>query len=131
MEHCDDALRYIDLCNSEDAECAIEFVEALDEGARVANFAQRDIPLNDNDVLCIASSVRQLGEGAALRMINLEENAFGLPGIQALLDAIEANPFHFIRELRLGRNQLSDEAAVLIAHTLTKNGCGLKVLDLS
>lgn len=121
---------YIAACNREHAECAQELVDALSSNAKVAQLGQRAVPLNDIDLCCIAEAVRAFPADCAVRVLNLEENSFGLQGVTALMEAVEANPGH-IRELRLGKNNLKDQTAVAIGHTLGRDGCGLKVLDLS
>lgn len=121
---------YINACNRAHAECAQELVDAFHSSAKIAPLSRRSVPLNDIDVCCIAEAIHVLDENCALRVLNLEENSFGLLGVQALMEAIAANPGR-IRELRLGRNNLKDQAAVVIGHTLSQDGCGLKVLDLS
>lgn len=121
---------YIAACNREHAECAQELVDALNNNTKAAQLGQRAVPLNDIDICCIAEAVCALDTGCSLKVLNLEENSFGLQGVQALMEALESNPGH-IKELRLGKNNLKDQAAVAIGHTLSRNGCGLKVLDLS
>lgn len=129
-EHCAAAEAYIKECRRQKAVCAAELVDALDKNLKNATFGRRTTPLNDNDVCCIAEAIRALREENLLRAIVLEESSFGMPGITAIMEAVEANP-NRIRELRLGRNNLRDEAAIVIGHTLSRSGCGLKVLDLS
>ncbi|ORC87074.1 uncharacterized protein TM35_000242240 [Trypanosoma theileri] len=126
--HSEAAEVYVAACNEAHAECALELVYALDNNERTANLADRAVRLNDVDLACVAEALMVASH--PLRVLNVENNAFGLPGLQALLGAIEENP-GLIRELRLGRNKLKDQAAVAIGHTLSRDGCGLKVLDLS
>lgn len=128
--HCAHAQVYISACRREHAQCSDALVRALDTNAKTAIIGQGEVPLNDVDMCCVAEVVRVLAEDSALRVLVLEENSFGLQGITGLMDAIEANP-NRIRELRLGKNNLKDQAAVVIGHTLSRSGCGLKVLDLS
>ncbi|KPA85240.1 hypothetical protein ABB37_01592 [Leptomonas pyrrhocoris] len=128
--HCAHAEVYISACKREHAQCSNALVHALDTNAKSAAVGQGEVPLNDVDMCCVAEVVRVLAEDCALRVLVLEENSFGLQGITGLMEAIEANP-NRIRELRLGRNNLKDQAAVIIGHTLSRSGCGLKVLDLS
>jgi hypothetical protein len=128
--HCAHAEVYISACKREHAQCSDALVRALDTNAKAAVIGQGEVPLNDVDICCVAEVVRVLAEDCALRVLVLEENSFGLQGITGLMEAIEANP-NRIRELRLGKNNLKDQAAVVIGHTLSRNGCGLKVLDLS
>ncbi|RNF20649.1 leucine rich [Trypanosoma conorhini] len=119
---------YVEACSREHAECALELVEAFENNDKEANLSDRSVHLNDLDVGCIAEALRSTAH--SIRVLNLEGNAFGLTGLQRLLEAVEKNP-GTIRELRLGRNKLKDQAAVVIGHTLSRDGCGLKVLDLS
>lgn len=130
LEHCAAAALYISACKREHAQICDAFVQALDRDAKAAALGQGTVPLNDIDVCCVAEVIRTLSDESQLRVLVLEENSFGLPGVTALMEAIEANP-NRIRELRLGKNNLKDQAAVVIGHTLSRNGCGLKVLDLS
>ncbi|AYU80366.1 Leucine Rich Repeat-containing protein / LRRP1 [Leishmania donovani] len=130
LEHCAAAALYISACKREHAQICDAFVQALDRDAKAAALGQGTVPLNDIDVCCVAEVIRTLSDESQLRVLVLEENSFGLPGVTALMEAIEANPNH-IRELRLGKNNLKDQAAVVIGHTLSRSGCGLKVLDLS
>ncbi|KAK7198191.1 Leucine Rich repeat [Novymonas esmeraldas] len=129
-EHSAAAEVYVSACRREHAQISDALVQALDKDAKAAVLGQGSIPLNDIDICCVAEVIRSLGEDSQLRVLVLEENSFGLPGVTALMEAIEANP-NRIRELRLGKNNLKDQAAVVIGHTLSRNGCGLKVLDLS
>jgi hypothetical protein len=69
---------------------------------REAHFSQRVQPLVDIDVVCIAEALRSKH---SLRILNLEENGFGHIGLQALVEALAANP-GVLRELRLGKNKL-------------------------
>ncbi|RNF02800.1 leucine rich [Trypanosoma rangeli] len=124
----DAAAVYVEACNREHAECALELVEAFENNDKEANLSDRSVQLNDVDVGCIAEAL--LSTPHSIRVLNLEGNAFGLAGLQRLLEAVEKNP-GTIRELRIGRNKLKDQAAVVIGHTLSRDGCGLKVLDLS
>ena len=128
--HCAHAEVYINACKREHAQCSDALVHALDANVKSAVIGQGEMPLNDVDMCCVAELVRVLAEDCALKVLVLEENSFGLQGITSLMEAIEANP-NRIRELRLGKNNLKDQAAVIIGHTLSRNGCGLKVLDLS
>ncbi|KAG5474443.1 hypothetical protein LSCM1_03227 [Leishmania martiniquensis] len=121
---------YMSACKREHAQISDAFVQALDTDAKTAALGQGTLPLNDVDVCCVAEVIRTLSDSSQLRVLVLEENSFGLPGVTALMEAIEANPNH-IRELRLGKNNLKDQAAVVIGNTLSRSGCGLKVLDLS
>ncbi|CAM39744.1 conserved hypothetical protein [Leishmania braziliensis MHOM/BR/75/M2904] len=130
LEHCAAAELYISACKREHAQISDALVQALDRDVKAAAHGQGSVPLNDVDVRCIAEMISTLGDNNQLRVLVLEENSFGLPGVTALMEAIEDNPSH-IRELRLGKNNLKDQAAVVIGHTLSRNGCGLKVLDLS
>ncbi|KAG5474778.1 hypothetical protein LSCM4_03955 [Leishmania orientalis] len=130
LVHCAAAGVYISACKREHAQISDAFVQALDKDAKAATLGRGALPLNDVDVCCVAEAIRTLGEHSQLRVLVLEENSFGLPGVTALMEAIEANPNH-IRELRLGKNNLKDQSAVVIGHTLSRSGCGLKVLDLS
>ncbi|GET90122.1 hypothetical protein, conserved [Leishmania tarentolae] len=130
LEHCAAAALYISACKREHAQVCDAFVQALDRDAKTAALGQNTVSLNDIDICCIAEVIRTLSDDSQLRVLVLEENSFGLPGVTALMEAIEANPNH-IRELRLGKNNLKDQAAVVIGHTLSRSGCGLKVLDLS
>ncbi|KEG10267.1 hypothetical protein DQ04_03961060 [Trypanosoma grayi] len=126
--HSDAAAIYVEACNREHAECALELVYAFENNEKEVSLSDRAVHLNDIDVSCIAEALRITTH--PLRVLNIEGNAFGLPGLQALLEAVEENP-GIVRELRLGRNKLKDQAAVVIGHTLSRDGCGLKVLDLS
>lgn len=130
MKHSSTADVYIGACKREHAQVSDALVQALDRGTKSAVLGQGAVPLNDVDICCVAEVIRTLGEESPLRVLVLEENSFGLPGVTVLMEAIEANP-NRIRELRLGKNNLKDQAAVVIGHTLSRNGCGLKVLDLS
>ncbi|KAG5475120.1 hypothetical protein CUR178_04571 [Leishmania enriettii] len=130
LAHCAAAGVYISACKREHAQISDAFVQALDKDAKAATLGRGALPLNDVDVCCVAEAIRTLGEHSQLRVLVLEENSFGLPGVTALMEAIEAKPNH-IRELRLGKNNLKDHSAVVIGHTLSRSGCGLKVLDLS
>ncbi|KAH8617741.1 putative Leucine Rich repeat [Trypanosoma vivax] len=126
--HSEAASVYVDICNREHTECALELVYALDNNTSEVSLSNRSVPLKDVDVVCIAEALRTTKH--CVRVLNIEGNSFGLPGLQALLEAIELNP-GIVRELRLGRNKLKDQAAVVIGHMLSRSGCGLKVLDLS
>ncbi|EKF38396.1 hypothetical protein MOQ_001396 [Trypanosoma cruzi marinkellei] len=124
----DAATVYVEACNREHAECALELVQAFENNDREVNLSDRSVQLNDVDLGCIAEALRSTAH--SIRVLNLEGNAFGMAGLQALLEAVEKNP-GILRELRLGRNKLKDQAAVVIGHALSRDGCGLKVLDLS
>ncbi|KPI87886.1 hypothetical protein ABL78_3043 [Leptomonas seymouri] len=128
--HCAQAEVYVSACKREHAQCSDALVRALDSDAKIAVIGHGEVPLNDIDMCCVAEVVRVLTEDSALRVLVLEENSFGLQGITSLMEAIEANP-NRIRELRLGKNNLKDQAAVVIGNVLSRSGCGLKVLDLS
>ncbi|EAN79848.1 leucine rich repeat [Trypanosoma equiperdum] len=119
---------YIEACKRDHAECALEFVYALDNNESEVCLSNRTVHLNDIDVKCIAETLQTTRH--TVRALIMEGNAFGLNGLQALLEAIEVNP-GIVRELRLGRNKLKDQAAVVIGHVLSRSGCGLRVLDLS
>ncbi|KAG5500527.1 hypothetical protein JKF63_03621 [Porcisia hertigi] len=130
LVHCAAAAAYMSACKRENAQVSEALVEALDSDAKTAALGKKSIPLNDADICCVAELIRSLREDSQLRVLVLEENSFGLRGVTALMEAIEENP-NRIRELRLGKNNLKDQAAVVIGHTLSRSGCGLKVLDLS
>ncbi|CAD2218816.1 Leucine Rich repeat, putative [Angomonas deanei] len=117
-------------CAKENVDVVEDFVTTLRTGAKVALLSQRKSPLSDVDICCIAAAIRAMEKDSPLKVLNLEDNGFGVLGIQALMEALESNPGQ-IRELRLGRNNLKDEGAVIIGDVLSRSGCGLKVLDLS
>eukprot|EP00796_Vickermania_ingenoplastis_P004721 gene4721-3412_t len=130
MPHCDAAEVYLTACDRAGAQPIHEFVDILDRGDKVATLSSRTPPLSDTELTCIATAIRRLPEASELKVLSLEENGFGLEGVQALMEALEANPYR-IREVRLGKNNLKDQCAVLIGQALARTRCGLKVLDLS
>jgi len=127
MRHSTAASVYLSACNREHAECALELIGAFNANGTEVVLSERARPLSDVDVVCVAEALRV---SHSLRMINLEENSFGLLGVQALCDALMSNPGH-VRELRLGRNKLTDPAATSLGNALASGSLGLKVLDLS
>lgn len=127
MKHTPAATAYLNSCEREGAECALELLNALNTNERECALSGRARPLTDSDVKCIADALRF---PHSLRSLNLEENSFGLVGLQAILDTLAANP-GIVRELRLGKNKLKDPAAVVLGNALTLSGLGLKVLDFS
>ena len=127
MKHSPAGNAYLTACVAEGLECSLEFLNALNRGDREVTLAGRAVPLSDVDLKCIAEGLRVRH---ALRVLDLEGNAFGLAGVQYIVDALVANP-GCLRELRLAKNRLKDPAAVLLGNALSLNGSGLKVLDLS
>ena len=127
MKHCAAAAAYLNACNREHADCALELVNALNQSEREVHLSQRVQPLVDIDVVCIAEALRAKH---SLRVLNLEENQFGQLGLQSLVEAMAANP-NLVRELRLGKNKLKDGAVAMLGNFLAVSGVGLKVLDLS
>jgi hypothetical protein len=127
MKHSPAAAAYLNACNREHADCALELVTAFNQNEREAHLSQRVQPLVDIDVICIAEALRTKH---SLRILNLEENSFGQIGLQALIEALAANP-GVLRELRLGKNKLKDGPAAMLGNALAVSGVGLKVLDLS
>lgn len=127
MKHSPAGAAYLSACQREQADCALELLNAFNQNAREVQLNHRARPLVDSDVVCIADALRTKH---SLRVLNLEENAFGLPAVQALIDALVANP-GCVRELRLGKNRLRDPAVVILGNALALNGAGLKVLDVS
>lgn len=118
---------YLAACSREHVECALELLNAFNQHEREAVLNHRAQPLSDTDLMCIADGLR---EKHTLRILNLEDNSFGLTGVQAVFDAVVSNP-GCLRELRLAKNRLKDPSAVIIGNALSLNGGGLKVLDLS
>lgn len=121
---------YSSACKRMNVSPVPEFINALIQNQKTAALQSKVPPLNDVDIRCIAEAIENLKEDANLKVLNLEENSFGLEGVQALMESLERNP-HRIRELRLGRNNLKDTCAAVIGQTLARTSCGLKVLDLS
>jgi hypothetical protein len=127
MKHSPAGAAYLSACQREQADCALELLNAFNLNAREVQLNHRARPLVDSDVLCIADALRTKH---TLRVLNLEENAFGLAAVQSLIDSLVANP-GCVRELRLGKNRLRDPAVVILGNALALNGAGLKVLDVS
>lgn len=121
------ATTYLTSCQREGTDCALELLNALNQNEREALLDRRAHPLTDTDLICIADALRSKH---SLRVLNIEENSFGLTGVSAIVDAVVANP-GCLRELRLGKNRLKDPSAVAIGNALSLNGAGLKVLDMS
>ncbi|CUG86585.1 leucine-rich repeat protein, putative [Bodo saltans] len=127
MKHSPAGAAYLSACQREQADCALELLNAFNQNAREVQLNHRARPLVDSDIVCVADALRTKH---TLRVLNLEENAFGLPAVQALIDSLVANP-GCVRELRLGKNRLRDPAVVILGNALALNGAGLKVLDVS
>jgi hypothetical protein len=127
MKHSPAAVAYLTACNREHADCALELITAFNQNDREVHLSQRAQPLVDIDVVCIAEALRTKH---SLRILNLEANAFGLLGLQSLVEALASNP-GVVREIRLGKNALKDGPAAMLGNALAVSGVGLKVLDLS
>lgn len=121
---------YSSACERANVSPIPEFVSALMQNQKTVVLQSRIPPLTDDDICCIAEAIQHLNENANLKVLGLEENSFGLNGVQALMESLEKNP-HRIRGLRLGKNNLKDTCAALIGQSLCRSSYGLKVLDLS
>lgn len=122
---CPAAQAYANACTRERTDIAPEIIDALNMGDRECA-PSNGRPLVDADLRCIAEALRM---PHGLRCLSLEENAFGLDGVSAILDALSVNPGTLL-ELRLGKNKLKDPSVISIANTIMTTPLGLKVIDL-
>jgi Ran GTPase-activating protein (RanGAP) involved in mRNA processing and transport len=118
--------QYLESCRELATQWVPEFVEALASDHGECILSDRTVPLTSVDGLCIASALRL---PHTIRTLDLENNRLDCRGVQAIVDALHGNP-NIVRELRLGKNGLSDAVATVLAPALNHN-IGLRIVDLS